>query len=667
MIAASKGNLKAVKYFVQNLGARVEEVGRFVIDGDTFEGVTAIWCACGSNGTLEVVKFLVEAGADVNHRTTTNSTPLRIACFEDKIEVVKYLVSRGADINICNSFGDSNLSLACYKGYLDVVKFLVESGADVNKAPVNDQNTPLHSAAEKGHLEIVIFLMNHGALMLKNSRDETPALTAATAGQQAVLDYIIFKAALSPQERTGALEVLGAEFVNRKIPDIPRAIAIWRQCLEDRKRHGLNIFPKKETRSNLMHPWRTYKTLREIESLLNLQDENKLMIHAVSIRHRILGSSHPDTIYGIKLTGAVYADNKMYDKCIDFWLYVIALRISELQSSQSQPEVILDELMDFVKLFSQMLGREEDITCAGRAIIIFKHCLTVLDYLTLQRLSHLSMTAATSTTSPEESITENYNKTLRIAVLFVSLFCRLEPFMTPEEDRQKDVLVSKLVVTNHRHSNNSTVLHIACLKKTYDIKYLSFDEVPIVKVVNLLLSFKQVTGGTPLLSPRAVDDLGNTALHVIAKVFIDPTTSVRMKKQVVCAGKILVEHGGDVDHTNQAGESFRSIVGLRAFTCAELAFLSASQVIPSAPSLSDITNDPGTSSAPFAPTPVVEQINPSLCVLCLDARVDTLIVPCNHVCLCSEDVERLKATASRPLLCPVCRTTIETFVKVFLS
>ena len=156
----------------------------------------------------------------------------------------------------------------------------------------------------------------------------------------------------------------------------------------------------------------------------------------------------------------------------------------------------------FVELFGDMLRSEYDINCAGKAIATFEYCLKILDYLTLERLSHLSMTASTSTTSPEESIIENYNKTLRIAVLFVSLFCRLEPFMTPEEERQKNDLVSKFVVANYRHSNNSTVLHIACLKKTYDIDFFSFDKVPIVKVVNLLLSFTQVTGGIPLLSPR---------------------------------------------------------------------------------------------------------------------------------------------------------------------
>ena len=79
IIAASKGNLEAVRYFVQTLRARVAKVGRIVIEGEVIEEVTALWCACagGGDGILEVVQFLVEAGADVNHKTKTNKGTIR--------------------------------------------------------------------------------------------------------------------------------------------------------------------------------------------------------------------------------------------------------------------------------------------------------------------------------------------------------------------------------------------------------------------------------------------------------------------------------------------------------------------------------------------------------------------------------------------------------------
>ena len=41
--------------------------------------------------SFHLVEALVNAGADVNHVTRTNSTPLRAACFEGRLDIVKYL------------------------------------------------------------------------------------------------------------------------------------------------------------------------------------------------------------------------------------------------------------------------------------------------------------------------------------------------------------------------------------------------------------------------------------------------------------------------------------------------------------------------------------------------------------------------------------------------
>lgn len=72
-------------------------------------------------GHLNVVKTLVKAGANVNHPTKTNSTPLRAACFDGRLDIVKYLTDHQADINISNKFNNTCLMIAAYKGHLDVV------------------------------------------------------------------------------------------------------------------------------------------------------------------------------------------------------------------------------------------------------------------------------------------------------------------------------------------------------------------------------------------------------------------------------------------------------------------------------------------------------------------------------------------------------------------
>lgn len=50
-----------------------------------------------------------------------------------------------------------------------------------------------------------------------------------------------------------------------------------------------------------------------------------------------------------------------------------------------------------------------------------------------------------------------------------------------------------------------------------------------------------------------------------------------------------------------------------------------------------------------------------MCVVCCGVR-DVLLLPCRHVCVCSECALKLE-----PRVCPVCRTDIERIQPVFYS
>ena len=45
------------------------------------------------------------------------------------IEIVKLLIENGADVNAKNEDGETALHLANRKGYLDIVKYLIAKGA----------------------------------------------------------------------------------------------------------------------------------------------------------------------------------------------------------------------------------------------------------------------------------------------------------------------------------------------------------------------------------------------------------------------------------------------------------------------------------------------------------------------------------------------------------
>lgn len=99
IIAAKNGHDKVVKTLLANFNLNLEQEGTVKFDTFVVEGASALWVAAGA-GYLNIVKVLVKSGANVNHPTRTNSTPLRAACFDGRLDIVKYLTDHNADIHI---------------------------------------------------------------------------------------------------------------------------------------------------------------------------------------------------------------------------------------------------------------------------------------------------------------------------------------------------------------------------------------------------------------------------------------------------------------------------------------------------------------------------------------------------------------------------------------
>lgn len=110
---------------------------------------------------IKVNKFLV-LGADANTviDTASNCIPvLTYASKNDEIEIVKLLLEAGADINAEDG---AALEKASYFGLIEIVKLLLDAGADVYAG----DHCALHSAEWEGHGEIVKLLLEKGNIYI---------------------------------------------------------------------------------------------------------------------------------------------------------------------------------------------------------------------------------------------------------------------------------------------------------------------------------------------------------------------------------------------------------------------------------------------------------------------------------------------------------------------
>ena len=87
-----------------------------------------IWAS--KYGHTEIVKFLIEKGADIEDKNNNGYTPLIWTSSYGYTEIIKFLVEKGADIEAKNNNGDTPLICAFENRRIEIIKFLIEKGAN---------------------------------------------------------------------------------------------------------------------------------------------------------------------------------------------------------------------------------------------------------------------------------------------------------------------------------------------------------------------------------------------------------------------------------------------------------------------------------------------------------------------------------------------------------
>lgn len=145
---------------------------------------TALWVATERKQT-EVLKALLEAGVKPDEKNAPAMESGKSLVFEavdsGDAEIVRILVEAGADAKIANDYGVPPLAEAARTGQLETCKILLKAGADPNAAP---SGFPLlFGPINENQLEVVRLLIDSGAKLGEHKADllgaaKSPEMTA---------------------------------------------------------------------------------------------------------------------------------------------------------------------------------------------------------------------------------------------------------------------------------------------------------------------------------------------------------------------------------------------------------------------------------------------------------------------------------------------------------
>ena len=153
--AARHGNVPAVRALLKSPDLDIDEE---VLEGE-IEPYTALQTAAAWQSP-EVVKLLIDAGADVNKwdklDVDVSMPALHLAAEKGNAMITMLLIKAGAEVNLADMEGKTPLWFAVAEHNMQIVSMLVRSGADVNISPYDeDDKSPMEMAKCEGMMELL--------------------------------------------------------------------------------------------------------------------------------------------------------------------------------------------------------------------------------------------------------------------------------------------------------------------------------------------------------------------------------------------------------------------------------------------------------------------------------------------------------------------------------
>lgn len=595
-LACRFNHLNAVKYLLDFCGADIEQKGRYEASEDHhIHSVSPLWVAAVS-GNIDIVRLLIDRGANINSLSDTGSTPLRSVCFlcrdDDNsiaqfdgelsidegflqqdgsgsqdvyMEIVKLLVERGAEVSRPNFNGGTCLINSIHNCQL--IRYLIDNEAEVNSSD-NQSKTALHYAIQQGRLGATKLLLSFGAdpMLRANFCDDALQL-CCLGGHQEIFDHLINNINYSRDRLTNAYKLMGSSIVELRY-DLSTARSLWLKSLM-LKSDGCENYCVKETNTEAISVEAicdirrslAFGDIVEFNSELELQSlsTDDYRIQSLLISERVLGAEHRETVQRLLYRGTFYINSLRPDKCIDLWIYALKLRLRH------------ESIFHFESIFAAQAITKLILDLASQQQQVeFRDVYDVLSLLVGQLdgcKQHLNQ-------RPVSCLHEDIFNLL-LGIIANLLFVLNYVANSPQELQTMRDIIKKMIKINPRTANGSSLLHVCIAPGIFDGEAHKLanpkrtNASPLVELVNTLLD-----NG---LEVDSINNHGSSPLQALC------LASVRVsdKRSII---RILVDRGAHVDRrstTPEQGEMIRLALadaGVNSFDHVTLSCLAARKV-----------------------------------------------------------------------------------------
>jgi len=163
------------------------------LEWKTTYGDTPLMCAVGDDDLYDIAELLIEFRVNIETRNHAKNTPLigAIRFSDTPVPIVQLLLSKGVNIEPINGFGRTPLIQATYENHVEVVRLLIEQGAKTSARDTNGDTSLIIAAKQNSGAIVQLLIEGRASLELTNISGGTALSEGVRQGAESTVRLLI--------------------------------------------------------------------------------------------------------------------------------------------------------------------------------------------------------------------------------------------------------------------------------------------------------------------------------------------------------------------------------------------------------------------------------------------------------------------------------------------